>query len=89
LEKYRGYKITWLVKHLRNDLKGREGNSRKLRDALNEGYHIDHIRPLSLYQVVDEKGEVNWEEFQDCWAVENLSAITAEENLAKGSKYNA
>ncbi|KKL51279.1 hypothetical protein LCGC14_2297070 [marine sediment metagenome] len=46
LEDYLGYKITALVKHLRADLKEREGPKRQLRDALNEGYHIDHIIPL-------------------------------------------
>ncbi len=55
LEKYLGYKISALVKHLRKDLKEREGEKRSLKDALNEGYHIDHIRPLRLYQVVAPK----------------------------------
>ncbi len=52
LEGYLGYRITALVKHLRKDLKEREGKDRKLRDALQEGYHIDHIMPLSSYDVV-------------------------------------
>lgn len=90
LEDYLGYKIRALVKHLGEDLKEREGPTRKLKDALNEGYHIDHIRPLSSFQVVTPDGStVDWDEFKQCWAIENLRAIPADENLAKGAQYNA
>jgi len=58
LEDYLGYKIATLVKHLSQDLKRREGPKRKLRDALVEGYHLDHIRPLSLYKVVCSRASV-------------------------------
>ena len=87
LEDYLGYKISTLVKHLSRDLKEREGVGRKLRDALNENYHVDHIRPLSKYKVVTDEG-IDWEEFRRCWDIDNLSAIPAEENLAKGAKYD-
>lgn len=93
LEDYLGYKISTLVRHLSKDLKTREGSKRKLRDALNEGYHIDHIKPLSKFPViVDEAAgalsHVDWDVFRECWAIENLTAIPAEENLAKGAKYD-
>jgi hypothetical protein len=62
-----------------------------LKDALNEGYHIDHIRPLSLYPVVRKvmggTEEVDWEVFRACWRIENLTAIPARENLQKGARY--
>lgn len=110
LEDYLGYRIKTLVKHLRVKLKEREGNDRKLRDALNEGYHVDHIKPLSSYMVIctecgdqtpyenDDIGHdfmdvaeqyVDWEVFKLCWAVENLEAIPADENLKKGAKYTS
>lgn len=93
LEKHLGYKITALVKHLRQDLQEREGPKRKLRDALNEGYHIDHIHPLSKFMVIKPQvskdevvgEEVDWEVFKECWAMTNLRAIPAAENLAKGA----
>lgn len=101
LEDYLGYRISKLVKHLSADLKEREGVKRKLRDALNEGYHLDHIRPLSSYDVItgrdlgqNEEGdtvaelEVDWDAFRDCWRIENLTAIPAQENLQKGAKYD-
>ncbi len=102
LEDYLGYRISTLVRHLRKDLQEREGKKRKLRDALNEGYHIDHIKPLSLFPVVWEPVEypddpttvdpepwVDWDVFKECWEISNLSAIPAEENLAKGAQYNS
>ncbi len=92
LEKYLGYKIKRLVRHLSQDLKDREGPKRKLRDALNEGWYIDHIKPLMLFKVIetDEAGveSINWDVFRECWDIKNLSAIPATENLAKGAKYS-
>ena len=85
IEHHLGYKIRALVKHLSSDLKRREGSRRKLVDALNEGYHIDHIYPLSRFKVIDD-GEVDWDTFKQCWSIENLSAIPATENLQKGAK---
>lgn len=94
LEIYLGYRIVTLVTHLRADLHKREGPLRKLRDALEDGYHIDHIRPLSLWadELFDEIAgsgeiEINWNAFQECWNPQNLTAIPASENLAKGAKY--
>jgi hypothetical protein len=98
LEDYLGYRISDLVRHLAADLRKREGPRRKLKDALNEGYHIDHIRPLSLYPVVrkvrgttekgtTEKEEVDWDQFRACWKISNLTAIPGQENLQKGAKY--
>ena len=90
LEEFLGYKIRALTKHLVADLKDREGPTRKLRDALNEGYHIDHIRPLSSFNVcvMSQQGEhhVDWDQFRLCWDMDNLAAIPAAENLAKGAK---
>ncbi len=95
LEKYLGYKITALVKYLRKDLKEREGPKRKLRDALNENYHVDHIKPLSSFRILTTETEpnegvkVDWDAFRECWAMTNLQAIPGEENLAKGAKQDA
>lgn len=92
METYLGYRIEALVKSLKRDLKEREGKTRKLRDALSEGYHVDHKKPLSLFSVVveDSSGNqsVDWDMFKECWAIENLSAIPASENLAKGAKFD-
>lgn len=95
IEDYLGYRIKTLINSLRDKIKAREGPDRKLRDALNEGYHIDHIIPLSSFKVIIDEVEdahrsathqVDWYVFKECWAIENLEAIPAEVNLAKGSK---
>lgn len=90
LEGYLGYRISSLVKHLREDLKAREGDHRSLRDAFDDGYHVDHIRPLMLFHVVHGDADntlVNWDVFRECWAPTNLSAIPGGDNLAKGAKW--
>ena len=48
------------------------------------GWHIDHIKPDSLfnYKLVEDK------EFQECWALENLQPMWADENIKKGNKNN-
>lgn len=87
LESHLGYTMGALVRGLREELQAREGPERRLKDALDSGYHIDHIRPLKLYNVIKE-GEVDWQEMRKCWAISNLSAIPSSENLSKGSKYD-
>ncbi len=44
-------------------------------------WHIDHIKPCSLF---DQSDEV---QFQDCWSLNNLQPLWAEDNIKKGSKY--
>ena len=84
IEELLGYRIKTLTRFLRHDLQQREPG-KSLRDALDEGYHVDHIYPLSKFPVIQSDG-VDWGVFRQCWAMENLRAIPAEENLAKGSK---
>ena len=88
-EKYLGYTYRKLASYLAKELKSREGPKRRLRDALNENYHVDHIRPLKLFKVLDEDGQVDWDEFKACWAMTNLRVISAEENLKKGAREEA
>lgn len=84
IEELLGYRVKTLTRHLRQDLQKREPG-KTLRDALDEGYHVDHIHPLSAFPVI-YSGEVDWSIFRDCWALTNLRAIPAAENLAKGAK---
>lgn len=84
LEKYLGYRMSVLVEALSADLKRRYPD-KKLRDVLQEGWHVDHIYPLSRFKVIKD-GEVDWEEFRRCWHPTNLTAIPAEDNLKKGAR---
>jgi hypothetical protein len=89
LERYLGYGLWQLRKHLEAELKGREGPEMSLREAILEmGYHIDHIRPLSSWRIPPDEG-LRSKEFRECWSIKNLRAISAKENLAKGAKITA
>jgi hypothetical protein len=43
-------------------------------------WHIDHIKPQCLFDFTDP------EQIKECWALENLQPLWAEENFKKGSK---
>lgn len=86
LEKYLGYSFTELIRYLSAKLK-EDYPGKRLVHVLQEGWHVDHLYPLSRYKVVDEeRGVVDWEAFRQCWAITNLAAIPAEDNLKKGAK---
>lgn len=85
LEARLGYRIQTLVRHLRERMQS-DYEGKKLRDALNEGWHVDHIHPLSKFTCVTSSGEVDWDEFQRCWDISNLVCVPADVNLAKGAK---
>ena len=82
LEKYLGYNMGALRKALHANLKLREGIS--LKEAIARDYHLDHIKPLSLFK----PSSINSPVFKDCWAINNLKMIPAADNLAKGAKYS-
>ncbi len=70
------YTVDDLIRHLENLFK--PGMS-----WANYGeWHIDHIRPDCKF---DYKN-VEDEEFQKCWALENLQPLWAEENLRKNNR---
>lgn len=45
-------------------------------------WHIDHIRPISSFNLTDNKCE----DFKECWTLENLQPLWAEDNIRKGNK---
>lgn len=51
-------------------------------------WHIDHIRPCSSFNFVNEDGSVNQEAIKECWKLENLQPLYAEDNISKSSWYN-
>ena len=77
------YTIDNLKKHLEKQFNNGSGMVVRKMTWDNYGqWHIDHIKPDSLfnYKSVDDK------EFQECWALENLQPMWAEENIKKGNK---
>ena len=46
------------------------------------GWHIDHIKPKASFSFTSSDDI----EFRQCWALDNLQPLWAEDNLRKGSK---
>jgi hypothetical protein len=80
LEYYLNYGIDELVYALERDCRERLGMD--LIKTFIKGYHLDHKRPLSSFNVTS----VECEEFRACWAIENLWMIPGIDNLKKGTK---
>jgi len=80
LELYLGYKLFTLQKHLRIELKTREGIT--LFTCFKRGYHLDHRQPHSSF---DQK-RIGDDAFKACWAIDNLWMIDGTTNLQKGAK---
>lgn len=80
LEHYLGYPLFELRKKVREEVQA-EGHT--LYQCFEEGWHLDHRRPLSSFP----KHQIGDSVFKECWAIGNLKLIPALENLQKGAKY--
>lgn len=80
--------LNYSMRDLRSALDSRiqadEGIS--IKEAISDGYHIDHIIPLHSFCCEEVKSEAGLANFRECWAISNLKLISAKENLAKGGK---
>ena len=47
-------------------------------------WHIDHIRPLSSFNIQSD----DCVEFKECWSLSNLQPLWAADNLKKGNKFH-
>jgi hypothetical protein len=45
------------------------------------GWHIDHIKPVSLFDLKDEQ------QLKECWNYKNFQPLWATDNLKKGNSY--
>lgn len=75
--------LGYSVHELRENIEGKftEGMSWD-----NHGeWHIDHIRPVSSFNIVDE----NDEELKKCWSLDNLQPLWATDNMVKGNRVMA
>jgi len=52
-------------------------------EFLKGNIHIDHIKPIAAFDFDSYKDK----EFKQCWALDNLQPLWAEENMKKGSLY--
>lgn len=74
-----GYTVRDLKKHLEKRFK----DGLTWEKFLKEGYHIDHIKPKSLFKYENTEDK----EFKECWSLENLQPLEAIENIKKGINY--
>lgn len=49
-------------------------------------YHIDHIKPLCSFSLINEDGSTNLEEVKKAFAPENHQWLLAQENFRKGGR---
>jgi len=47
-------------------------------------WHLDHIKPVSSFKFTSYEDD----EFKECWSLDNLQPLWAEDNLKKGSRIN-
>ena len=74
-----GYSVSELKNHLEKQFK----NGLNWKKFFEEKYHIDHIKPKSLFNY----NNYNDKEFKECWSLNNLQPLRSEDNLKKGNKY--
>ena len=75
--------VGYTLKEFRADFKSKFKPGMTWENHGHNGWHIDHIRPISSFNFES----YNDPEFKECWALENLQPLWAEENLSKGSKW--
>ena len=75
-EKIVNYTTQELMEHLENQfIEGMTWN--------NYGkWHVDHIKPISSFNFTSYEDD----EFQECWALNNLQPLWAQDNLIKSNK---
>ena len=58
-------------------------NNKKIAEKFDTyyGWHIDHIKPCSLFNLNDE------EQIKECFNLENLQPLWGLENIKKSNKY--
>lgn len=49
-------------------------------------YHIDHIKPLCSFKLLNEDGTQNFEEIKKAFAPANLRWLLKEENIKKNAQ---
>lgn len=52
-----------------------------------KGWHIDHVRPLSSFQLINEDGSLNQEELSRAMHFTNLQPLWYWENISKSDKF--
>lgn len=73
------YTLEDLKSHLQSQFKGE-----MCWENYGKIWHIDHIKPISLFSIVSE----TCEDFKACWRLTNLQPLFVIDNLRKSTKLN-
>lgn len=73
-----GYSVDELKTHLQATMP----KEYSWNDYLKGRLHVDHIIPLSTFNITSE----DCEDFKRAWCLSNLQLLTAQENLKKNAK---
>ena len=79
-------KLSYTPEALRHHLERQFSEGMNWDNYGKEGWHIDHIVPISSFKLVTENGKVDWDEVALCWALTNLRPLWAKDNLSKAFK---
>ena len=56
-------------------------------DNYGSEWHIDHIRPVASFKLINDDGTICHNNIKKCWSLDNLQPLWAKENMIKGAKY--
>lgn len=74
--------LGYTVAQLRSHLESRFTDSMTWDRFMSGEIHIDHIRPVSSFNITSE----DCEDFKKCWSLDNLQPLWAFDNLSKGAR---
>ena len=85
--------LMYTMEDLKNHLEAQiETNSKPDKEKMswdNYGYiwQIDHVKPVSAFELINNDNTPNIEEICKCFSLENLQPLYSRDNLAKSSWY--
>ena len=79
--------IDYTIEDLINRLESLFQDGMNWNNYGQKGWHIDHIKPVASFKLINEDGSINYEEIKKCWALENLQPLWAKDNISKSSWY--
>jgi Tfp pilus tip-associated adhesin PilY1 len=77
--------VGYTAQDLKNHLEKQFKDGMAWENQGKNGWHIDHIRPVSSFNITD----FNCDDFKKCWALSNLQPLWAIDNIKKGNKISA
>ena len=72
--------VGWTIQELKAHLEGQFWGAMCWENYGRDGWHIEHIRPLSEFRYVSQEDPL----FAEAWALSNLRPLWGWENQAKG-----